>query len=241
MAISIRSLLDPDPDNLAKGDTIKANVALGDLRGSFPTASADSIFGALGYPVNPIVLDSGMAATHGGEFDFKNRRVHLSMPMVMLAAEVAALQAIQNGPSSGRSKRARENFAGSFVSDVIAHEMAHEASLDEEGEFSARDPQMAGLLNSFFTRYADLPMTTRGEMYAEYAQRPVSDVMRTFRDDEIQRSEIFAEAVERGYGIARRFDPQDPSKISADIAEADAAFPGTREAVNFWVRSFLGR
>lgn len=59
-------------------------------------------------------------------------------------------------------------------------------------------------------------------------------------ENTLEMEELLANALQRGYQIARRADPNDPSKVSDEVRELDERLPGTREAFNFWIRNLMG-
>jgi hypothetical protein len=242
--LDIRSLLDApqeDPRSRARQASLeRTSTTLGPFAGHMPVASADSLFRVLGHPINPIQIGELHRSTSGAEFDPTLRTIHFNPRYV--ADELQYARELVGRFGGSYERYVTEGDLGK----MLAHETAHEATLgfpvdlDYPVNLSARRADIAGLMNAFFTRFEELPQEKKIAHLAAYEGLPSWRIDPNREIDDIDRVEILAATMERGYTIARRFDPNDPEKVSEAIQLADQRLPGTREAANFFIRSFLG-
>ncbi len=232
MAPSIRDLLGgPDRDRDAVADTTLARRRrqLGDLgiMGAVEPATADSIFRILGDPQNPVQVNVGRSVGDLAEFDEMARQIFFDPEYTALYT------ALRRNPEMS-------DLLGGVtpVDETLAHEMGHQATVREDRELVSGDPDVQGFMNLFFSKYEDLPPEKQHDLKAAYSGGGW-DEPSDYRPRGTDRHEVLADALERGFSLARRADPSDPSVMRDEVTAMEEELPGTREAFNFWMRRLM--
>jgi hypothetical protein len=225
MPYSIRSLLSGPQE--ADTTLARRRQQLGELitpRGmeAVAPATADSIFRVLGDPANPIQAhqpQSGLAV-----FDERERQI--SFDPYYVASELAR----ERNPAVRQILGPRPP-----VDETLAHEMAHEATVREDRELVSQDPDVQGFLNLFLDQYESLGEEGQRDLFSVYLRgTPLEG-----RLPSTHRLEVVADALERGFSLARRANPDDPSEGREERQQIFDQLPGTREAFNFWMRRLM--
>lgn len=139
---------------------------------------------------------------------------------------------------------------------VFSHELTHERSAEMYMDDTPND-QLSDNLSQIFSLFEDKftkqisPMQSLRHVQGYYGDDFEDRLPEGMTTDAFIRAlratprlrreyhEVLANTMQRGYDLARRADPQDPSKVRKALRDADSTYPGTMEAFNFWMRSFI--
>lgn len=177
----------------------------------FPYAAADSIFAALHGPRGAVMFDPSMPLGEMGRFTLSSQNIRLN----------------PRDPDVHRDP-----------APTLAHEISHQETLQQ-----SMQPRVRGLLNLIVPKLQGLdPEKQREIVTEEYGDiqnlEGVTDAIFGLGERSSEFHEILAETLEAGYNLARRADPEDPSKIREALRSEEERLPGTREAFNFFLQRF---
>lgn len=216
-----------------------------------PQAAADSIWAAMGVPNKPMGI--AVSGADGGGHYLPGEDVINLTPNEL----------VRRGLDKGYNSR---QISEILAPAVLAHEATHAATLQDEGVNPDFDGFLRMFFGRFNELPLDQKLHHLEEYYgkgntagfrrrvAERSREPnwrgenanPYEVMDAYLTSEGHRGEsrrelleILGRTSERGFELARRADPNDPSKMREKVREADEEYPGTREAFNFWMRNFL--
>lgn len=177
---------------------------------------ADSIFTALGAPSQPV-------------------RFPLSPP------EVSRFEPDLTGLTRGRISISPDMRAGSDtdLANILTHELTHEKVFNRFNTeasdifdmfvevFRGATPEQQKAL--YETYFPELPAETEEDTLKGIAEKGRLSM---------EFHEIFAKAMERGFDLARRFDPENFEEVSEELEEVEEELPGTKAAFGFFLRNF---
>lgn len=195
-------------------------------------ATADSIFSVLGHPERPIRTSPQVYQDNGskflGEFRPVSRQLTLYPKVIRQQAELEA----DPFESAIRDKTTE------LTADVAVHELGHQNFIDRVLGVAVRrppaDPDLGGFWRQWERQFASLTPEQQAALWADYNKNTA------FTNSDRQREEIRSKALQRGWSLARRANPDDPAAMRETIRAAEAELPGTAAAYNLWIR-LLGR
>lgn len=199
-----------------------------------PRATSDSIIGVLGLPEIP-VQEADLGIGRVGQMNIRDRTITLS-PHTPISeeqlAETFAHELTHQQVTAGEREADFQGLMNLFFGKVDSLKPGEKAdALEQYGGFGPgffRDSAIMALAESGEPSEAEI-LKTRGE---------IAETLLSSGFEGRAMNEMFAEAIERGFGLARR--STGPGSMSESVAQEDAILPGTREAFNFFMRKFSG-
>jgi len=192
-------------------------------------ATADSIFGALGLPEQPL-QGANLGSTKGGFFDPPSRGITLNTGMFPF--ETPGILAHELGHQF-QSARGAQAFG---IENVTQPSPDLQAVLDDALEVFKEAPPEAQV--RLFEDYFGEGVLEESASKAGGTVQDQLDILTRRGLGDFRTREVIANTLQRGFELARITDPSDPDVGKEERNKKFDEFPGTREFFNFFLRSF---